>query len=61
MKIDKFLEINEKELINQRLKFEQKVREEADIARKRFYAYKSHKHYVAYLKARNNLKQLGFV
>lgn len=55
MKIDKFLEINESDLINRRLKFEQKVKEEADKARKQFYAYKSHKHYVVYLKARKQL------
>lgn len=58
MKIDKFLEINESDLINRRLKFEQKVKEEADKARKQFYAYKSHKHYVVYLKARKQLKQI---
>jgi hypothetical protein len=60
MKIDKFLEINESDLINRRLAYNNVLKEEADKARKRFYAYKSHRNYVKYLQAKKDRRTKSF-
>lgn len=56
MKIDAFLEEDIKEVIRKRKMFEESVKLEADKSRRRFYGYPTHKNYLEYLKAKQNLK-----
>lgn len=56
MKIDKFLDIKEVDLVKSRIKYNQLLKHQADQARKRFHAYKSHTNLQKYLEAKKQLR-----
>ena len=56
MKIDKFIEIKERDLINNRIKQNQALKQQADQARKAYFAYSSHSNLIKYLEAKKKLR-----
>lgn len=56
MKIDAFIEQNDKWLIQKRKMYIQSLQLEVDKARKRYFAYRSHKNLELYLAAKKKLR-----
>lgn len=61
MKLDAFLDIKEVDLVKNRIKYNQLLKHQADQARKRFHAYKSHTNLQKYLEAKKQLRNASFI